>query len=78
MGYYIPSCTKMRYKSAFRPQYVLDPITYTWDAFDDTTVDDAVDADGNKRTTVQEGVGKKQRQSPAAAPRPQPRSQTRA
>lgn len=24
----------MRYKADFKPQYVLDPVSYTWDAFD--------------------------------------------
>ena len=33
-GYYIASCPKMRYKLGFMPQYVLDPETYQWDAFD--------------------------------------------
>ncbi|CAF9927096.1 MAG: Arginyl-tRNA--protein transferase 1 [Heterodermia speciosa] len=31
-GYYIHSCTKMRYKATYHPQYLLDPETYTWDA----------------------------------------------
>ncbi|KAL4795210.1 arginine-tRNA-protein transferase [Aspergillus venezuelensis] len=31
MGYYIHSCTKMRYKGSFRPQYILDPESYTYD-----------------------------------------------
>lgn len=30
MGYYIHSCTKMRYKGDYKPQYVLDPETYEW------------------------------------------------
>jgi hypothetical protein len=30
MGYYIHSCTKMRYKGDYAPQYVLDPETYEW------------------------------------------------
>ncbi|KAL2040979.1 hypothetical protein N7G274_006437 [Stereocaulon virgatum] len=34
MGYYIHSCIKMRYKGTFRPQYVLDPHTNTWDPLD--------------------------------------------
>ncbi|KAF7128588.1 hypothetical protein CNMCM5793_003376 [Aspergillus hiratsukae] len=34
MGYYIHTCQKMRYKGAFRPQYVLDPESYTWDPLD--------------------------------------------
>ncbi|EPE06281.1 arginine-trna-protein transferase 1 [Ophiostoma piceae UAMH 11346] len=33
-GFYIASCPKMRYKLGFMPQYVLDPETYQWDAFD--------------------------------------------
>ncbi|KAJ6160798.1 arginine-tRNA-protein transferase [Penicillium chermesinum] len=31
MGFYIHNCQKMRYKGNFRPQYILDPETYTWD-----------------------------------------------
>ncbi|KAL5375461.1 hypothetical protein DPSP01_011161 [Paraphaeosphaeria sporulosa] len=31
MGYYIHSCVKMRYKGEYRPQYVLDPESLTWD-----------------------------------------------
>ncbi|KAL4879139.1 arginine-tRNA-protein transferase [Aspergillus karnatakaensis] len=31
MGYYIHSCQKMRYKGTFRPQYILDPESHTWD-----------------------------------------------
>ncbi|KAL2219514.1 Arginyl-tRNA-protein transferase [Thermoascus aurantiacus ATCC 26904] len=31
MGFYIHSCPKMRYKAAYRPQYVLDPESMTWD-----------------------------------------------
>ncbi|KAL1978644.1 hypothetical protein VTN31DRAFT_1503 [Thermomyces dupontii] len=35
MGYYIHSCPKMRYKAAFRPQYVLDPESPgRWDPLD--------------------------------------------
>ncbi|KAJ6072734.1 hypothetical protein N7467_010819 [Penicillium canescens] len=34
MGYYIHSCQKMRYKANFRPQYILDPETNTWDPLD--------------------------------------------
>ncbi|KAJ5899315.1 arginine-tRNA-protein transferase [Penicillium taxi] len=34
MGYYIHNCQKMRYKANFRPQYILDPETYTWDPLD--------------------------------------------
>lgn len=30
MGYYIHSCTKMRYKGDYSPQYVLDPESYEW------------------------------------------------
>jgi Arginine-tRNA-protein transferase, C terminus len=35
MGYYIHSCTKMRYKRSFYPTYVLDPESLSWDLFDD-------------------------------------------
>lgn len=31
MGYYIHSCAKMRYKGEYRPQYVLDPESLSWD-----------------------------------------------
>ncbi|GLB04189.1 arginyl-tRNA--protein transferase 1 [Aspergillus tubingensis] len=34
MGYYIHSCQKMRYKGTFRPQYILDPESHTWDPLD--------------------------------------------
>ncbi|KAJ5540971.1 hypothetical protein N7494_006047 [Penicillium frequentans] len=34
MGYYIHSCQKMRYKGNYRPQYILDPESYTWDPLD--------------------------------------------
>lgn len=34
MGYYIHSCTKMRYKGDYKPQYVLDPETYEWNPLD--------------------------------------------
>lgn len=30
MGYYIHSCTKMRYKGDYKPQHVLDPESYEW------------------------------------------------
>ncbi|KAL6705545.1 Arginyl-tRNA--protein transferase 1 [Coniothyrium glycines] len=31
MGYYIHTCTKMKYKGDYKTQSVLDPETYTWD-----------------------------------------------
>lgn len=34
MGYYIHSCTKMRYKGDYKPQYVLDPESYEWNPLD--------------------------------------------
>ncbi|MCJ1331802.1 Arginyl-tRNA--protein transferase 1 [Thelotrema lepadinum] len=34
MGYYIHSCTKMKYKRDFYPTYVLDPESYEWNLFD--------------------------------------------
>ncbi|KAJ5627093.1 arginine-tRNA-protein transferase [Penicillium herquei] len=34
MGYYIHSCQKMRYKGNYRPQYILDPESYSWDPLD--------------------------------------------
>lgn len=33
-GYYIHSNQKMRYKGTFRPQYVLDPESLSWDPLD--------------------------------------------
>lgn len=35
MGYYIHSCTKMRYKAGFRPSQLLDPESHEWNFFDD-------------------------------------------
>ncbi|KAI4163126.1 MAG: hypothetical protein LQ342_003254 [Letrouitia transgressa] len=35
MGFYIHSCTKMRYKGQYRPSYILDPETYDWNLFDE-------------------------------------------
>ncbi|GAM84452.1 hypothetical protein ANO11243_024480 [Dothideomycetidae sp. 11243] len=35
MGYYIHNCTKMRYKSDYKPQSILDPITYQWHSMED-------------------------------------------
>lgn len=34
MGYYIHSCTKMRYKGDYKPQFVLDPESYEWNPLD--------------------------------------------
>lgn len=34
MGYYIHNCVKMRYKSDYKPQSVLDPETYDWTPLD--------------------------------------------
>ncbi len=34
MGFYIHSCTKMRYKGDYKPQYVLDPESYDWNPLD--------------------------------------------
>ncbi|KAJ6008437.1 arginine-tRNA-protein transferase [Penicillium herquei] len=34
MGYYIHSCQKMRYKGNYRPQYILDPESNSWDPLD--------------------------------------------
>ncbi|XP_060856733.1 arginyl-tRNA--protein transferase 1 isoform X1 [Metopolophium dirhodum] len=34
MGFYIHSCSKMRYKAKFRPSYLLCPLKYTWHAID--------------------------------------------
>jgi arginine-tRNA-protein transferase len=35
MGYYIHSCTKMKYKGDYKTQHVLDPETYDWHPLDD-------------------------------------------
>jgi len=35
MGYYIHNCVKMRYKGDYKPQYVLDPMNYSWNPLDD-------------------------------------------
>ncbi|OAA54036.1 Arginine-tRNA-protein transferase [Cordyceps fumosorosea ARSEF 2679] len=37
-GYYIHSCPKMRYKMDFAPQYILDPVTLSWDPLDKTVL----------------------------------------
>jgi arginine-tRNA-protein transferase len=34
MGFYIHTCTKMRYKGDYSPQHVLDPETYEWNPLD--------------------------------------------
>lgn len=34
MGYYIHTCTKMRYKGDYKPQHVLDPESYNWNPLD--------------------------------------------
>ncbi|KAF2850905.1 arginine-tRNA-protein transferase 1 [Plenodomus tracheiphilus IPT5] len=34
MGYYIHSCTKMKYKGDYKTQHVLDPETYEWNPLD--------------------------------------------
>jgi len=33
MGFYIHSCTKMRYKGEYEPSYLLDPESYSWHPF---------------------------------------------
>lgn len=35
MGYYIHSCAKMRYKCDYKPQYVLDLETWSWNLLDE-------------------------------------------
>jgi arginine-tRNA-protein transferase len=35
MGYYIHTCTKMRYKNDYKPQYLLDLETMEWNKLDD-------------------------------------------
>jgi arginine-tRNA-protein transferase len=34
-GFYIHSCIKMRYKGDYSPQFILDPVSYSWDPLDD-------------------------------------------
>ncbi|KAL8944249.1 MAG: hypothetical protein Q9216_000544 [Gyalolechia sp. 2 TL-2023] len=34
MGFYIHSCTKMRYKNQYQPSFLLDPETYSWNLLD--------------------------------------------
>lgn len=34
MGFYIHSCKKMRYKNDYKPQFILDPDTNSWDRLD--------------------------------------------
>ena len=34
MGYYIHSCTKMKYKADYKTQHVLDPETFEWNPLD--------------------------------------------
>ncbi|KAF4428375.1 arginine-tRNA-protein transferase [Fusarium austroafricanum] len=38
-GYYIHSCPKMWYKIDYSPQFVLDPVSLTWDSLDRTVLD---------------------------------------
>jgi len=35
MGYYIHSCVKMRYKGDYKPQHILDPVTYEWNPLEE-------------------------------------------
>lgn len=35
MGFYIHSCKKMRYKNDYKPQFILDPDTNSWDRLDE-------------------------------------------
>lgn len=35
LGFYIPSCPKMRYKSNVKPSFLLCPEVYTWHLLDD-------------------------------------------
>ena len=37
-GYYIHSCAKMKYKAEYKPQYMLDPVSYEWWVMDDTVM----------------------------------------
>ncbi|KAK9767455.1 Arginyl-tRNA--protein transferase 1 [Basidiobolus ranarum] len=37
MGYYIHTCSKMKYKGEYKPSELLDPITYEWAPFDKCT-----------------------------------------
>lgn len=35
MGYYIPTCPKMKYKGEYQPSYIVDPATPNWEEHDD-------------------------------------------
>jgi arginine-tRNA-protein transferase len=35
LGFYIPTCPKMRYKSGVKPSYLLCPEVFTWHLLDD-------------------------------------------
>ena len=35
MGYYIHDCVKMKYKGDYKPQHILDPLSYAWDELDE-------------------------------------------
>lgn len=62
MGFYIPSCKKMRYKGDYKQQYVLDYDSHTWDPLDDklrTLMDTRKYASmtrERKRKTIQESL----------------------
>lgn len=34
MGFYLHTCSKMRYKAQFQPSYLLCPLRYTWHSID--------------------------------------------
>ena len=34
MGFYIHNCVKMRYKGDYKPQFILDPMSYLWHPLD--------------------------------------------
>jgi arginine-tRNA-protein transferase len=59
-GFYIHSCIKMRYKGDYRPQLILDPVSYSWDPLDD---------DMKKRLDVEKFVSLSQIRPEAGQPK---------
>lgn len=55
-GFYIHNCVKMKYKGEYRPQYILDPETYSWNLLDE---------DMKKRLDVEKFVSSSQPRSDA-------------
>lgn len=58
LGFYIPTCPKMRYKANVRPSYLLCPEVYTWHLLD-ARLSAEVDAEKYKRmNTEQDDIDK--------------------